>query len=222
MEELEKKLEYVFKNKKLLFTALTHSSYANEKRGEGAESYERLEFLGDSILGFVTAKHLYDAVPALPEGKMTRLRAELVCEQSLYGVASELKLGKYLLIGHGEEKNGGRERTSILADTVESIIAAIYLDGGMAPAESFIKRMILSPESIAAHHAVDYKTEIQELVQQKSGQMLHYAETGEYGPDHDKTFTVAVLVNGAEAGTGTGRSKKEAEQAAARRALETQ
>lgn len=219
MEELEKKLEYVFKNKKLLLTALTHSSYANEKRGDGVESYERLEFLGDSILGFVTAKHLYDAVPALPEGKMTRLRAELVCEQSLYGVASELKLGKYLLIGHGEEKNGGRERTSILADTVESIIAAMYLDGGIKPAESFIKRMILSPESVAAHHAADYKTELQELIQQKSGQVLSYAETGEYGPDHDKTFESEVRLNGEVIGTGKGRTKKEAEQAAACEAL---
>lgn len=219
MEELERKLEYKFKDRALLLTALTHSSYANENRGSGDSSYERLEFLGDSILGFVTAKHLYDAVPSLPEGKMTRLRAELVCEQSLHGVAAELELGKYLRMGRGEEKNGGRARASILADTVESLIAAIYLDGGMAPAEQFIKRMVLSPESIAAHHAADYKTELQELVQQKSGQTLKYAEIGESGPDHDKVFEASVSLNGEVVGSGRGRTKKEAEQAAACEAL---
>ena len=219
MKELEKKLNYTFKNSELLKNALTHSSYANENRAEGISSNERLEFLGDSVLGFVTAKHLYSMQPTLSEGKMTRLRAELVCEQSLHGVALDLDLGRYLRMGHGEEKNGGRTRPSILADAVEAVIAAMFLDGGIAAPESFIERMILSPESIEAHHAADYKTELQELVQQKSGQMLTYAPTGESGPDHAKVFSASVSLNGEIIGEGSGRTKKEAEQAAACQAL---
>ena len=219
MKELERKLNYCFKNSELLKNALTHSSYANENRAEGCSSNERLEFLGDSVLGFVTAKHLYSMQPPLSEGKMTRLRAELVCEQSLYGVALDLDLGRYLRMGHGEEKNGGRSRTSILADAVEAVIAAMFLDGGIEAPESFIKRMILSPESIEAHHAADYKTELQELVQQKSGQVLSYAPIGESGPDHAKVFSASVSLNGEVVGEGSGRTKKEAEQAAACQAL---
>lgn len=219
MKELEKKLNYTFKNSELLKNALTHSSYANENRAEGISSNERLEFLGDSVLGFVTAKHLYSMQPTLSEGKMTRLRAELVCEQSLHGVALDLDLGRYLRMGHGEEKNGGRTRPSILADAVEAVIAAMFLDGGIAAPESFIERMILSPESIEAHHAADYKTELQELVQQKSGQVLTYAPTGETGPDHAKVFSASVSLNGEVIGEGSGRTKKEAEQAAACQAL---
>ena len=219
MKELEKKLNYTFKNSELLKNALTHSSYANENRAEGISSNERLEFLGDSVLGFVTAKHLYSMQPTLSEGKMTRLRAELVCEQSLHGVALDLDLGRYLRMGHGEEKNGGRTRPSILADAVEAVIAAMFLDGGIAAPESFIERMILSPESIEAHHAADYKTELQELVQQRSGQVLTYAPTGESGPDHAKVFSASVSLNGEIIGEGSGRTKKEAEQAAACQAL---
>lgn len=219
MKELEKKLNYTFKNSELLKNALTHSSYANENRAEGISSNERLEFLGDSVLGFVTAKHLYSMQPTLSEGKMTRLRAELVCEQSLHGVALDLDLGRYLRMGHGEEKNGGRTRPSILADAVEAVIAAMFLDDGIAAPESFIERMILSPESIEAHHAADYKTELQELVQQKSGQVLTYAPTGESGPDHAKVFSASVSLNGEVIGEGSGRTKKEAEQAAACQAL---
>lgn len=219
MKELEKKLNYTFKNSELLKNALTHSSYANENRTEGISSNERLEFLGDSVLGFVTAKHLYSMQPTLSEGKMTRLRAELVCEQSLHGVALDLDLGRYLRMGHGEEKNGGRTRPSILADAVEAVIAAMFLDGGIAAPESFIERMILSPESIEAHHAADYKTELQELIQQKNGQVLTYAPTGETGPDHAKVFSASVSLNGEVIGEGSGRTKKEAEQAAACQAL---
>ena len=220
MKELEKKLNYTFKNSELLKNALTHSSYANENRAEGISSNERLEFLGDSVLGFVTAKHLYSMQPTLSEGKMTRLRAELVCEQSLHGVALDLDLGRYLRMGHGEEKNGGRTRPSILADAVEAVIAAMFLDGGIAAPESFIERMILSPESIEAHHAADYKTELQELVQRRSNQHISYELIGESGPDHCKTFTFQVCVNGLPVGEGSGRTKKEAEQQAAGRALE--
>ena len=219
MKELEKKLNYTFKNSELLKNALTHSSYANENRAEGISSNERLEFLGDSVLGFVTAKHLYSMQPTLSEGKMTRLRAELVCEQSLHGVALDLDLGRYLRMGHGEEKNGGRTRPSILADAVEAVIAAMFLDGGIAAPESFIERMILSPESIEAHHAADYKTELQELVQQKPDQLLRYIAAGESGPDHAKVFSASVSLNGEVIGEGSGRTKKEAEQAAACQAL---
>lgn len=219
MKELEESLDYKFNNPKLLKNALTHSSYANENRAEGMSSNERLEFLGDSVLGFVTANHLYAMRPNLPEGKMTRLRAELVCEQSLYGVACDLNLGEYLRMGKGEELSGGRKRTSILADAVEAIIAAMFLDGGIEAPKKFIEEKILSEESIERHHSADYKTELQELVQQKSGQVLTYIPAGESGPDHDKMFCAKVSLNGEEIGEGKGRTKKEAEQAAACEAL---
>ena len=220
MKQLEEKLGYKFKNRALLLNALTHSSYANENREEGVPSNERLEFLGDSVLGFTAAKHLYAVEPSLPEGKMTRLRAELVCEHSLYGVARELDLGAYLRMGHGEEKNGGRQRASILADATEAVIAAIFLDGGIEAAVSFVERMVLSPEAVKAHHASDYKTELQELVQRKPDQQLKYTDAGESGPDHDKVFLSEVSLNGELIGRGSGRTKEEAEQAAACRALE--
>ncbi len=220
MKQLEEKLGYKFRDPALLKNALTHSSYANENRAEGVPSNERLEFLGDSVLGFVTAKHLYAVQPAMPEGRMTRLRAELVCEHSLYGVARELGLGEYLRMGRGEEKNGGRERASILADATEAVIAAMFLDGGIEPAVSFIERMVLSPEAIRAHHASDYKTELQELVQRRPDQQLKYRDAGETGPDHDKLFMSEVSLNGKVIGRGSGRTKKEAEQAAACQALE--
>ena len=220
MKQLEEKLGYKFKNRALLLNALTHSSYANENREEGVPSNERLEFLGDSVLGFTAAKHLYAGEPSPPEGKMTRLRAELVCEHSLYGVARELDLGAYLRMGHGEEKNGGRQRASILADATEAVIAAIFLDGGIEAAVSFVERMVLSPEAVKAHHASDYKTELQELVQRKPDQQLKYTDAGESGPDHDKVFLSEVSLNGELIGRGSGRTKKEAEQAAACRALE--
>ena len=220
MKQLEEKLGYKFTNRALLLNALTHSSYANENREEGVPSNERLEFLGDSVLGFTAAKHLYAVEPSLPEGKMTRLRAELVCEHSLYGVARELDLGAYLRMGHGEEKNGGRQRASILADATEAVIAAIFLDGGIEAAVSFVERMVLSPEAVKAHHASDYKTELQELVQRKPDQQLKYTDAGESGPDHDKVFLSEVSLNGELIGRGSGRTKREAEQAAACRALE--
>ena len=219
MKQLEEKLGYKFKNRALLLNALTHSSYANENREEGVPSNERLEFLGDSVLGFTAAKHLYAVEPSLPEGKMTRLRAELVCEHSLYGVARELDLGAYLRMGHGEEKNGGRQRASILADATEAVIAAIFLDGGIEAAVSFVERMVLSPEAVKAHHASDYKTELQELVQRKPDQQLKYTDAGESGPDHNKTFLVEVRLNSNVIGTGEGHSKKQAEQMAAKQAL---
>ena len=220
MERLEEKIGYRFRDRELLLTALTHSSYANERHG-AAQSYERLEFLGDSILGLTAAEFLFRYEPALPEGQMTRLRAELVCETSLHRTALELGLGAYMRLGRGEELTGGRERPSILADMVESIIAAIFLDSGLEAAQRFIRERVLRDAQIGeAHRFTDYKTELQELVQRRSDGQIRYEQIGESGPDHDKRFTFRVSVNGESAGEGTGRTKKEAEQQAARMALE--
>lgn len=217
MDGLEQKLNYAFRDQELLKTALTHSSYANEHRGV---SNERLEFVGDSVLGLVTASWLFTNYPDMPEGKMTRLRAELVCEQSLREVAERLDLGTYLLLGKGEEASGGRTRPSILADCVEALIAAMYLDGGMEPAARFITGNILTKLSdSAASLQRDWKTELQELIQRHPGRSLSYSMIGESGPDHMKSFTAAVSMNGSVIGSGEGRTKKEAEQAAARAAL---
>lgn len=220
MDKLEKKIGYAFRDRSLLQTALTHSSYSNERHGEG-ECYERLEFLGDSILGVVTAEFLYRRAPALPEGRMTRLRAELVCETSLHSVALELGLGAYMRLGKGEERTGGRERPSILADMVEAVIAALYLDSGMDEARRFIMEKLLRGAEIGEDHQyADYKTELQELVQRRSDRHISYEMTGQSGPDHDKVFSFQVSINGERAGEGSGRTKKEAEQMAARMALE--
>ena len=221
MEELEKKLGYTFRDPSLLQGALYHSSYANEHRGAESVSNERLEFLGDAVLGFVAAEHLYRKHPDLPEGDLTRIRAALVCEDSLYEVAQSLELGSHLLLGRGEEQGGGRQRPSILADATESVFAAVYLDGGMDAACDLIHRVLLDKEreEQVEERRRDYKTELQELVQRKSDQILRYELTGSSGPDHAKEFSFRVTLNGAEIGQGTGRSKKEAEQAAARSAL---
>ena len=221
MQKLEEKIGYRFQNQELLNTALTHSSFANESHGPDCQSYERLEFLGDSILGYVTAEFLYRHEPRLPEGRMTRLRAELVCEQSLHQVALRLGLGSYMRLGKGEEHTGGRERPSILADMVESIIAAIYLDSGsLDEPRRFVTAQILKNAEIGdSHRLADYKTELQELVQRKANQHIAYELIGEGGPDHCKTFTFRVSINGETAGEGSGRTKKEAEQMAACEAL---
>ena len=212
MEALEQKLGYVFRSRELLGEALNHSSYANEHRGSRILSNERLEFLGDSILGFVTAEHLFKTYPDLPEGDLTRIRAALVCEQSLYEVALELNLGAYLKLGRGEEAGGGRERQSILADAVEAVFAASVSE--------LIHRVLLDrSDKGVVEERKDYKTALQELVQREEGRTLTYQMTGESGPDHNKTFTFRVLVNGEAVGEGAGHSKKEAEQAAARDAL---
>ena len=221
METLEKKLGYSFSNRELLSEALNHSSYANEHRGAGISSNERLEFLGDSVLGFVTAEFLFKNYPRLPEGDLTRMRAALVCEQSLYEVAKMLELGQYLKLGKGEEAGGGRERQSILADAVEAVYAAVYLDGGMEQIRGLIHRVLLS-RAPAAEERKDYKTTLQEIVQRKIGQQLTYHMVEESGPDHNKTFVFEVRLNGEPIGRGDGHSKKEAEQAAARDALERQ
>ena len=221
MTALEERLGYSFRNRALLETALTHSSYANENRASGIVCNERLEFLGDSVLGVTVADFLYRHFSDMPEGRMTRLRAELVCEQSLHRVALELHLGEYLRLGKGEEHNGGRKRASILSDAVEAVIAAMYLDAGMETAAGFIHRCLLDDvRAIETPTFTDYKTSLQELVQRHSGQVLSYELVGEEGPDHAKTFRVQVCLNGDPIGRGTGRTKKEAEQAAAANALE--
>ncbi len=219
MERLEERLGYTFRDRSLLENALTHSSYANESRLAGVQSNERLEFLGDSVLGMVTADYLYRAHPEEPEGELTRTRAALVCEESLVEVARSLELGSFLKLGRGEETGGGRERPSIIADAMEAVIAAVYLDGGIGSARKIIQRFILDRENEMGGSR-DYKTALQELVQRETGQVLEYRLIGSAGPDHAKTFQVEVDLNGASLGAGEGHSKKEAEQAAARTAIE--
>ena len=184
-------------------------------------SNERLEFLGDSILGMCVAEYLYCTFPDRPEGELTRMRADMVCEQTLANVAGRIGLGEHLLLGKGEEQGGGRTRNSILADAVESVIAASFLDGGMGAAKQFIQKFILVEVPVKKLHNVDYKTSLQELVQQKKNQVLSYALVGESGPDHDKHFEVEVSLNGKVVGLGSGSSKKRAEQDAARVAIES-
>ncbi len=220
IKDLEKAIGYQFKNITLLQNALSHSSYANERWHDSLKSNERLEFLGDSILGMVTAEYLYRNFPDRPEGDLTRMRADMVCERALAMVADRIDLGRHLLLGHGEETGGGRTRDSILADAVESVIAACFLDGGMEPARKFIDTFVLTEVPVKKLRNTDYKTALQELVQQKKNQVLSYALVGEAGPDHDKQFQVQVSLNGVVAGSGIGRSKKRAEQEAARAAIE--
>lgn len=219
IKDLETAIGYRFKNISLLQNALTHSSYANERWHNSLMSNERLEFLGDSILGMLVAEYLYRNFPDRPEGELTRMRADMVCEKTLAAVANRIGLGQHLLLGNGEEQGGGRRRESILADAVESVIAASFLDGGTAAALQFVRKFILVEVPVTKLHNMDYKTALQELVQQKKNQVLSYALTGESGPDHDKCFDIQVRLNGKVVGTGSGSSKKRAEQDAARAAI---
>ena len=221
LKDLEAAIGYRFQNITLLQNALAHSSYANERWRDSLKSNERLEFLGDSILGMVVADYLYRTFPDRPEGDLTRMRADMVCEQTLAAVANAIGLGAHLLLGKGEEQGGGRSRNSILADAVESVIAACYLDGGMEAAVPFIRKYILVKVPVARLHNMDYKTALQEQVQQKKNQVLSYQLVGESGPDHDKQFRVELTLNGQIIGVGSGSSKKRAEQDAAREAMET-
>ena len=215
---LMEKLGYRFRDPRLLEKALTHSSYANEGR-HGLESNERLEFLGDSVLGFVAAKYLFEKENG-PEGELTKLRAAVVCEKALCSYSKELGLGNYLLLGKGERLTGGAERPSILADAFEAVIAAMFLDGGLEPVRGFVLRFVeKEANNQRKRHFKDYKTTLQEIVQQNPEEKLEYVLTGESGPDHSKQFVVEVHLNSNVIGTGRGRSKKEAEQQAAREAL---
>ncbi len=220
IKDLETAIGYRFGNISLLQNALAHSSYANERWHNSLMSNERLEFLGDSVLGMLVADHLYRTFPDRPEGELTRMRADMVCETTLAGIAVKLGLGDHLLLGKGEEQGGGRSRNSILADAVESVIAACYLDGGMDAAVAFVKKFVLVNVPLKKLHNADYKTALQEQVQQKRNQILAYTLVGESGPDHDKQFVVELTLNGKLVGKGIGSSKKRAEQDAARVAME--
>ena len=222
--ELEEKIGYHFQDEHYLMTALTHSSYANEHK-DGCKCNERLEFLGDSVLGVVVADYLFKHRPDLPEGDLTKIRSSLVCEKALCGYSKQMGVGDYLCLSHGEQNSGGRTRPSILADAFEAIIAAVYMDAGeehgMEEARKFILKYVLPALKSAKPKAFrDFKTALQEIIQQNPEERLEYVLTGESGPDHNKHFTVEVHLNSNVIGKGGGRSKKEAEQQAAREALE--
>lgn len=220
MTELEKLIDYKFKNKDLITTALTHSSYANELH-DGTKYNERLEFLGDSVLSIVVSEYIYLNCPQLPEGELTKLRASLVCEKSLCVYARQIKLGTFMRLSRGEKRTGGGDRPSILADAFEAVIAAIYLDGGMEAAKRFVLRFVVPDiKSSKPKKFKDYKTSLQEIIQKNPEERLEYVLVKESGPDHDKHFVVEVHLNSNVIGKGGGRSKKEAEQQAAREALE--
>lgn len=219
LEKLQEMIGYQFKDPGLLTHALTHSSYANEKHWDKTRCNERLEFLGDAVLEVISSDFLFHTYESMPEGKMTKLRASLVCEPTLAYCADVIPLGDYLLLGKGEDLTGGRKRPSVVSDAMEAVIGAIYLDGGLANAKEFIHRFILND---IEHKQLFYdsKTILQELVQEKGLQPIEYVLTGEEGPDHDKCFTVVVQVNGQVVGNGTGHTKKAAEQAAAYQAIQ--
>lgn len=219
LENLENRLNYKFKNIDLLKNALIHSSYANEVRGN-THSNERLEFLGDSVLSVIVSDHIYAKFSNMPEGELTRLRSSLVCEKSLCEFSREIGIGEYLQLGKGEDKNGGRNRDSILADAFEAVLAAIYLDGGMKPAKEHVMNTVLRD---LKHHDddtfKDYKTTLQEIIQRNPEESVSYFLIDEKGPDHDKIFTVEVRLNSNVIGVGSGKNKKQAEQMAAKEAL---
>lgn len=214
--ELEQAIGYTFRDPALLDRALTHSSFANE-RGHHRDN-ERLEFLGDSVLGFITAEYLFKKFRDEQEGELTRHRANAVCEKTLAGFAEEIGLGRYIRLGRGEKNTGGARRPSILSDAFESVIAAVYLDGGIEAAKAFVLRFIPEADT-GAKPVVDFKTMLQEVIQKNPDEHLRYELAAEAGPDHDKTFTVEVYLNSNCIGTGVGHSKKKAEQAAACEAL---
>ncbi|MBR3300202.1 MAG: ribonuclease III [Clostridia bacterium] len=220
MRELETNIGYIFSNIHLLKNALTHSSYANESKH--GTSNERLEFLGDSVLSIIVSDYIYKNFPNLPEGELTRLRSSLVCEKALCQYSKEIDLGKFLLLGKGEEKSGGRETSSILADAFEAVLAAIYLDGGIDPATKHVMRFVEKElkENSNKDLQKDYKTELQEIIQKNPEETVTYMLAGESGPDHDKEFTVNVYLNSNIIGTGVGKTKKKAEQMAAKQALQ--
>lgn len=221
LAQLEHKIGYCFRDKHLLRQALTHSSYANEQKINKFDDYERLEFLGDAVLELVSSDCIFRDNPDMPEGKMTKYRSSIVCEPALAFCARQIGLEKYMLLGKGEEATGGRGRDSIISDVMEATIWAIYLDSGMEEARAFIQRFVLSD---LEHKQLFYdaKTILQEEVQKENKGTLHYELVREEGPEHDKTFLVEAMVGDVKVGTGTGHSKKAAEQQAAYEALVTQ
>lgn len=221
LNEFEKVIGYKFKNQKLLFEALSHSSYANELKKKHCNSNERLEFLGDSVLSIVVSDYLYRHFKHLPEGELTRVRASLVCEKALFEFSNQIRLSDFILLGKGEMRSQGNKRPSILSDAFEALIAAIYLDGGIEAARTHIMRFM--PDDIISEKKDsndDYKSVLQEIIQRNPEENVEYRLVGESGPDHDKKFTVRVMLNSNVIGEGTGKSKKNAEQTAAKEALE--
>lgn len=217
---LEEKLGYKFKNIKFLETGVTHSSFSNETK-EHVPYNERQEFLGDAVLSIIVSDYIFENYTKLPEGELTKLRASLVCEKSLCGFSNELELGSFLRLGHGEELMGGRERPSILADAFEAVLAAVYLDGGIEPATEVVLKFVKKAlEHVENAPFKDYKTLLQEIIQKNPEERLSYVLVGESGPDHDKRFEVDVMLNSNVIGHGIGKSKKAAEQHAAKEALE--
>ena len=221
LKALQNKINYSFKNEELLRHALAHSSYANEHRNEVPGSNERLEFLGDSVLGLIAAEFLYQNYRHLPEGDLTKMRAQLVCEDSLFGFAGQIGLGDYLLLGHGEELAGSRTRPSIVSDAFEAVLAAIYIDGGLEAAKTYALPFLSrgAEEIVSKRRRSDYKTALQEIAQQNPGELIHYELIDTTGPDHAKVFKVHCFINSNLLGEGIGKSKKEAEQLAAKEAL---
>ncbi|MEG1141527.1 MAG: ribonuclease III [Clostridia bacterium] len=219
IDEFEKIINYKFEKKEYILEALTHSSYSNENKNY--DFNERLEFLGDSVLSIVISDYLFNNETELPEGELTKLRANIVCEESLSDVASEINLGEYILLGKGEDATGGRQRISILADAFEAVIAAIYLDGGIENARTFILNYMenIICDSRKGRIFRDYKTHLQEVLQGKGESNIWYKLVDEKGPDHNKRFIMQVGTNENVLGTGEGKSKKEAEQLAAKVAL---
>jgi ribonuclease-3 len=219
LTKLEQNIKYTFKDKKLLQNALTHTSYAYE---HGIQSNEKLEFLGDSILEFVSSEYMYNKYTNLKEGEMTKVRATVVCEKSLYKIATMHNFSDYLYLGKSELMTGGKKRPAILADSVEAVIAAMFLDGGLEPAKKFIIENLKDEIEIATKHVgeKDYKTVLQEELQKNGDVKIEYKIIKETGPDHDKTFEAQVSLNGKKLATGVGKSKKEAEMKAAQKALE--
>ena len=217
IKELESAIGYRFRDPDLLSTALTHSSYQNEMKGKiaGIKSNERLEFLGDAILEEIVTRHLFETFPDDGEGKLTTMRKSLVCEETLADAARSVGLGKYLRLGHGEELQGSRDLPSLLSDAFEALIAAVRLDGGIQEAENLIRRVVLTRGSVP----IDYKTRLQQFVQQDGKEELSYRVIHEDGPEHNKVFEVEALINSNSVGRGTGKSKRDAEQNAAREAL---
>lgn len=218
LKTLEERVGYQFNNIALLKQAMTHSSYTNEQKINKAKHYERLEFLGDAVLELVSSEFLFKEHSDMPEGELTKMRASMVCEPSLAFCARDLELGNFMLLGKGEEITGGRHRDSIIADAMEAMIGAIYLDGGMESAKAFIYRFILS-DLEDKQLFYDSKSNLQELIQGKLKKEFHYELLGEFGPEHDKMFEVEIFMEEESLGKGRGRTKKAAEQQAAYKAL---
>lgn len=223
IKELEKKIGYVFKDKSLLYEALTHSSYANEltQRNIPTRSNERLEFLGDSVLEIISSTYLFTEYPDVPEGELTRLRSEIICTAALSSYAAEIELGEYLLLGNGERKCGGHKKPTTLENAFEALLGAMYLDAdrSLETVRAFVLPFLTGRISVAECDITDYKSELQQIIQQTPGEVLTYEEISKVGPDNDPTFTVVAKLNSNVIGTGTGHSKKKAEQSAAKDAM---